>query len=223
MPTLVAAAGEPDVKQKLLKGHKAGNKTFKNHLDGYNFLPFFKGQEEKSPRREIFYFDDNANLNAIRIDDWKISFKIMQGNIAMGTLIQPNMPLVINLRQAFEKEVVHDFIEEYLRGRTPNPCVACNQHIKFGLLLDKALFLGADYLATGHYAKVEHSSDGHRLLKAADTSRDQSYFLYTLTPEKLGRILFPLGEHSRDEVKHMAKQAGLPAFFSPCRQMDQVV
>ncbi len=99
MPTLVAAAGDPDVKQKLLKGYKAGNKTFRNHLDGYNFLPFFKGQDAKAPRREIFYFDDNANLNAIRIDDWKISFKIMQGNIAMGTLIQPNMPLVINLRQ----------------------------------------------------------------------------------------------------------------------------
>jgi arylsulfatase len=99
MPTFVAAAGDPDVKQKLLKGYKAGNKTFRTHLDGYNFLPFFKGQDAKAPRREIFYFDDNANLNAIRIDDWKISFKIMQGNIAMGTLIQPNMPLVINLRQ----------------------------------------------------------------------------------------------------------------------------
>ena len=99
LPTLVAAAGDPDVKQKLLKGYKVGNKTFKNHLDGYNFLPFFKGQEAKGPRREIFYFDDNANLNAIRIDDWKISFKVMEGNIASGTFKQPNMPLVINLRQ----------------------------------------------------------------------------------------------------------------------------
>jgi arylsulfatase A-like enzyme len=99
MPTLVAAAGDPDVKEKLLKGYAVGDKTFKNHLDGYNFVPFFKGQAEKSPRREIFYFDDNANLNAIRIDDWKISFKIMEGNIASGKLIQPNMPLVINLRQ----------------------------------------------------------------------------------------------------------------------------
>ena len=79
MPTLLAAAGDPDVKQKLLKGYAVGSKTFKNHLDGYNFLPFFKGQEAKAPRREIFYFDDNANLNAIRIDDWKISFKIMAG------------------------------------------------------------------------------------------------------------------------------------------------
>ena len=99
MPTLVAAAGVPDVKQQLLKGYKAGDKTFKNHLDGYNFQPFFKGEVEKAPRREIFYFDDNANLNAVRVDDWKISFKIIQGNIAYGTMVQPNMPIVINLRE----------------------------------------------------------------------------------------------------------------------------
>jgi len=117
----------------------------------------------------------------------------------------------VDLQKEFESCVVDYFCQEYRQGRTPNPCVACNQRIKFGLLLDKALSLGADYLATGHYARVEHSSDGHRLLKAADTGRDQSYFLYTLTQEKLGHVLFPLGEHSRDEVKQMAKQAGLPA------------
>jgi len=116
----------------------------------------------------------------------------------------------IDLQKEFESRVVDYFCREYQQGRTPNPCVACNQHIKFGLLLDKALSLGADYLATGHYARVEHPSDGHRLLKAADTGRDQSYFLYTLTREKLGHVLFPLGGHSRDEVKQMAKQAGLP-------------
>jgi tRNA-specific 2-thiouridylase len=82
--------------------------------------------------------------------------------------------------------------------------------MKFGLLLDRALSLGADYLATGHYARVEHSRDGHRLLKGKDTQRDQSYFLYTLTQEKLGHVLFPVGEHTKDEVKRMAKQAGLP-------------
>ena len=117
----------------------------------------------------------------------------------------------VDLQKEFESCVVDYFCQEYQQGRTPNPCVACNQRIKFGLLLDKALSLGADYLATGHYAKVEHSRDGHRLLKAADSRRDQSYFLYTLTQEKLGHVLFPLGEHSRDEVKQMVKQAGLPA------------
>jgi len=116
----------------------------------------------------------------------------------------------VDLQKEFESYVVDYFCREYQQGQTPNPCVVCNQCIKFGLLLNKAFSLGADYLATGHYARVEHSSDGYRLLKAADTSRDQSYFLYTLTQEKLGRVLFPLGEHSKDEVKQMTKQAGLP-------------
>jgi tRNA-specific 2-thiouridylase len=116
----------------------------------------------------------------------------------------------VDLQKEFESSVVDYFCREYQQGRTPNPCVACNQHIKFGLLLDKALYLGADYLATGHYARVEHSRDGYRLLKATDTGRDQSYFLYTLTQERLGHVLFPLGEHNRDEVKQIAKQAGLP-------------
>jgi arylsulfatase len=99
MPTLLAAAGDPDVTQKLLKGYKVGEKSFKNHLDGYNFLPFFKGQEATAPRRQVFYFDDNANLNAIRVNDWKITFKFIEGNLASGTLKQPNMPVVVNLRQ----------------------------------------------------------------------------------------------------------------------------
>jgi len=115
----------------------------------------------------------------------------------------------VDLQKEFESCVVDYFCQEYRQGRTPNPCVACNQHVKFGLLLDKALSLGADYLATGHYARVEHYSDGYRLLKAEDTGKDQSYFLHTLTQEKLGHILFPLGEHGGDEVKQMAKQAGL--------------
>jgi tRNA-specific 2-thiouridylase len=116
----------------------------------------------------------------------------------------------VDLQTEFESRVVDYFCREYQQGRTPNPCVACNRYIKFGLLLDKALSLGADYLATGHYAKVEHAPDGHRLLRAKDTRRDQSYFLYTLTQEKLGRVLCPLGEHSKDEVRQMGRKAGLP-------------
>ena len=99
LPTFLAAAGDPKVKENLKQGIKVGDKTFKNHLDGYNFLPFFKGEEAKSPRREIFYFDDNASLNAIRVNDWKIHFKIMEGNLAEATLKPLNMPQVINLRQ----------------------------------------------------------------------------------------------------------------------------
>jgi len=98
-PTFLAAAGDPDVKEKLKKGMKAGDKTFKTHLDGYNFMPFFKGEQPKGPRREIFYFDDNANLNAVRVDDWKMHFKIMEGNIASAQLKAMNVPPVVNLRQ----------------------------------------------------------------------------------------------------------------------------
>ncbi len=116
----------------------------------------------------------------------------------------------VDLQKEFESSVVDYFCREYQQGRTPNPCVVCNQSIKFGVLLSKALSMDADHLATGHYARIEHSRDGHRLLKAKDTRRDQSYFLYTLTREKLGRILFPIGEHSKDEVRRMANRAGLP-------------
>jgi tRNA-specific 2-thiouridylase len=117
----------------------------------------------------------------------------------------------VDMQKEFESSVVDYFCWEYRQGRTPNPCVACNQHIKFGFLLDKTSSLGADYLATGHYARVEYYRDGYGLLKATDVRKDQSYFLYTLTQERLEHVLFPLGGHSKDAVKQMAKQAGLPA------------
>ena len=98
-PTFLAAAGDPDIKEKLKKGLKVGGKTFKTHLDGYNFMPLFKGEVEKGPRREVFYFDDNASLNAVRVDDWKIHFKVMEGNLQDSVLRPVNMPYVINLRQ----------------------------------------------------------------------------------------------------------------------------
>ena len=99
MPTLLAAAGDPNVKEKLLKGMKAGDKTFKNHLDGYNFLPYLKGEVAKGPRREFFYFTDNGDLTALRFEDWKISFKTIKGNLFTGTEQSTNVPLVTNLRQ----------------------------------------------------------------------------------------------------------------------------
>lgn len=142
---------------------------------------------------------------------WEAPYFIYQSHQAEDICHTLDIPYrQVDLRKEFEAYVVDYFCREYQQGRTPNPCVACNQHVKFGILFDKALSLGVDYLATGHYARVEHSGNAHRLLKAKDTSRDQSYFLYTLTQEKLAYILFPLGEHSKDEVKQMAKQAGLP-------------
>jgi arylsulfatase A-like enzyme len=99
MPTLLAAAGDPDVKEKLLKGMTVGDKTFKNHLDGYNFLPFFKGETAEGPRHEFFYFGAGADLMALRYDDWKVSFKTIKGNLFNGQVETTGAPLVTNLRQ----------------------------------------------------------------------------------------------------------------------------
>jgi arylsulfatase A-like enzyme len=99
LPTFLAAAGNPNVKEALLKGVKVGGKTFKNHLDGYNFLPFFKGEVDKGPRHEVFYFTDNGDLTALRYDDWKVSFKTIKGNLFNGKEDSTNVPLVTNLRQ----------------------------------------------------------------------------------------------------------------------------
>ncbi len=118
---------------------------------------------------------------------------------------------VINLRQAFEEEVVNYFVEEYLRGRTPNPCLRCNDRIKFRLLLRKAEELGAFALATGHYARIEPAPEPKKFLlrRGQDRNKDQSYFLFTMTQEQMARVLFPLGEKSKAEVRHQASILGL--------------
>jgi arylsulfatase A-like enzyme len=99
LPTLVAAAGDPDMKDKLLKGVKVGDKTFKTHLDGYNFLPYFKGEVAAGPRHEFFYFSNTADLMAMRYDQWKISFKTIKGNLFTGEATSTQAPIVTNLRQ----------------------------------------------------------------------------------------------------------------------------
>ncbi len=99
MPTLAAAAGEPDIKGKMTKGYKSGSKNFKVHLDGYNFMPYFQGKEPKGPRESMFYFDQGGNLNAVRWNDWKVSFAIAEGgNIATSTRSTPAWSLITNLR-----------------------------------------------------------------------------------------------------------------------------
>ncbi|MFC1993494.1 tRNA 2-thiouridine(34) synthase MnmA [Chloroflexota bacterium] len=115
----------------------------------------------------------------------------------------------LNLETEFQSLVIDPFCNEYSMGQTPNPCVACNKHIKFGLLLDKTLEMGADYLATGHYARVENSPNGYRLLKAIDPAKDQSYFLYTLGQQELQHLLLPLGDHHKTEVRKSAAELGL--------------
>jgi arylsulfatase len=98
MPTFVAAAGEPSVKEKLLQGYQANNKTFKVHLDGYNYLPFFRGEVKKGPRDEFFYFSQGGELNAVRWNDWKVHFAVQRGNIANSTRDITGWPTIINLR-----------------------------------------------------------------------------------------------------------------------------
>lgn len=122
---------------------------------------------------------------------------------------------VLNLENEFKKQVVDPFLQGYRNGETPNPCIECNRTIKFGALLNKTEELGCDMLATGHYARIaeEIASDGskrHLLLEALDVSKDQSYYLYTLTQEKLKRILFPLGTLRKEEVFGLAKQFDVP-------------
>lgn len=116
----------------------------------------------------------------------------------------------LDLEREFRSLVVDYFCREYGLGRTPNPCIRCNQHIKFDALLEKVIELGADFLATGHYARIEHSADGYRLLKAADRSRDQSYFLYVLGQRELKRLLLPIGNLCKSEVRRLAAELGLP-------------
>ena len=99
LPTFLAAAGDPDIKEDLLDGHRAGRRSYRVHLDGYNFMPFFRGEVDEGPRREIFYFDDNANLNAVRVNQWKIHFAVQEGNLQDSFRREVNMPYVISLRQ----------------------------------------------------------------------------------------------------------------------------
>ncbi len=119
---------------------------------------------------------------------------------------------VLDLRDLFHEEVVRPFCREYSLGRTPNPCIRCNKFVKFGALLRKAEELRADFVATGHYARVEFdpSTERYILKKGLDPRKDQSYVLYSLTQEQLGRILLPLGDFTKEEVRRLAKKMGLP-------------
>ncbi len=115
-----------------------------------------------------------------------------------------------NLEKEFGERVIEPFHRDYLEGRTPNPCVRCNAFVRFDLMLGRVLALGFDRLATGHYARIVHGTEGHELHTAADVAKDQSYMLYHLDRERLGRILFPLGGMTKPEVREHAREFGLP-------------
>lgn len=116
----------------------------------------------------------------------------------------------INLEPTFKEKVVEDFIAEYQAGKTPNPCVRCNQFIKFGEALTKVRALGADYLATGHYCQIKKSGDKFFLLKGKDKEKDQTYFLYRLNQKQLSQILFPVGHLKKKQVRKIATKFDLP-------------
>ncbi len=117
---------------------------------------------------------------------------------------------LVNREREFKTHVLDYFVREYTGGRTPNPCLACNRHIKFGSLLKLALALGARHLATGHYARVQRVDGGYQLLKGVDRRKDQSYFLYMLGQEELAHLFFPLGSYTKGEVRTLARERGLP-------------
>lgn len=122
-----------------------------------------------------------------------------------------NIPhYVLDYAAELETNVISYFISEYGRGKTPNPCVRCNRDLKFGSLLEKALAMGFDFLATGHYADIETRGSVYALKRPRDRKKDQTYFLYAIPLEKLGNILFPLTPYTKEEVIRIAKQHRLP-------------
>ncbi len=124
---------------------------------------------------------------------------------------------VLNFRELFREYVIADFVREYTRGRTPNPCVRCNQHVKFRPVLQRAAALGAEFVATGHYVRRDQDplTGRYRLRKAADPSKDQSYVLFPMQQDELARTLFPLGDLPKTETRRLAVEFGLPVAKKP--------
>lgn len=124
---------------------------------------------------------------------------------------------VLNFRDIFEKKVIDYFTQEYIQGRTPNPCIACNRYIKFEALLEKAVGLGAEYVATGHYARMGFSKAHNRwvIRRAVDQRKDQTYVLYGMTQYQIAHTLMPLADYTKDEVRQMAADLGLSTASKP--------
>lgn len=126
---------------------------------------------------------------------------------------------VMNFKQEFQEKVVDYFVEEYLAGRTPNPCIACNRYVKWESLLKRSMEIGADYIATGHYARIAKLPNGRFAIRNSVTARkDQTYALYNLTQIQLAHTLMPIGEYEKDQVRRIAQEAGLPVAAKPDSQ-----
>jgi tRNA-specific 2-thiouridylase len=149
-----------------------------------------------------------------------ITMQIWEGSRDWGGCVANRLGIphyVLNFRDIFREKVIANFCEEYKEGRTPNPCIRCNQYIKFATLLKKAGELSADYIATGHYARIEFDNQKKRyfLRKGVDSQKDQSYVLYVMTQEQLRQTLMPLGNLTKDQVREIAKEKDLPVANKP--------
>ena len=123
---------------------------------------------------------------------------------------------VMNFKKEFKENVIDYFVDEYKNGRTPNPCIACNRYVKWESLLQRSLQIGADYIATGHYARIDQLSNGRFAIRNSVTARkDQTYALYNLTQEQLSRTLMPIGEYTKDQIREIAEEAGLQVAHKP--------
>lgn len=126
---------------------------------------------------------------------------------------------VMNFKKEFKENVIDYFIDEYLHGRTPNPCIACNRYVKWEALLKRSMDIGADYIATGHYARIEQLPNGRYSLRVSETTaKDQTYALYNLTQEQLSRTLMPVGAYNKEEIRQMAEKIGLQVANKPDSQ-----
>lgn len=126
---------------------------------------------------------------------------------------------VMNFRREFQCQVIDYFVKEYEEGRTPNPCIACNRYVKWEALLQRSLGIGADYIATGHYARIEKLQNGRYAIRNSVTAaKDQTYALYNLTQQQLARTLMPVGAYEKDEIREIARRVGLPVASKPDSQ-----
>lgn len=126
---------------------------------------------------------------------------------------------VMNFKEEFKKKVMDYFVEAYLKGQTPNPCIACNRYVKWESLLQRSLEIGADYIATGHYAKVMRLKNGrYAIVNSVTAAKDQTYALYNLTQYQLAHTLMPVGEYTKEEIRHIAERENLPVAHKPDSQ-----
>lgn len=126
---------------------------------------------------------------------------------------------VMNFKEEFKRKVMDYFVEEYLVGRTPNPCIACNRYVKWESMLKRSMDIGADYIATGHYARIAKLANGRYAIRNSVTAKkDQTYALYNLTQEQLAHTLMPVGEYTKEEIRKIAEEAGLPVAHKPDSQ-----